>query len=88
MRQKTVNFKAVATTAAINLEGEVIACTLCLKSVNVERFIEFLKQLRHNAPSGQVHLLLDNLPVHHSLLVSNFCKANDMTLLFDAAYSS
>lgn len=41
-----IGFKAIAATAAIDLAGKVVALTLDDQSVNVEKFLRFLQQLR------------------------------------------
>lgn len=83
-----VNFKAIAVTAGVDVEGRIFGEYLCDFSVNVERFIEFLIVLREKARPGQLYVVLDNLRVHHSRLVRDHCQKHEMTLVIAASYSS
>ncbi len=58
------------------------------ENMNLDRFIEFLKQLTKNS-SHKIFLILDNLRVHHSHIVKDWVKENKekIELFFLPAYS-
>lgn len=75
-----IRFKAVSCGAAINLQGEVVAFKTYDGAYNIERFIEYLKLLMRRTKHFPLYLVLDNLPVHKSLLVKDFCQKNRIIL--------
>ena len=72
------NFKTVTAAACINLAGEVVAAKLYDRSVDVQKFVDYLKYLRRCAPLGKLYLTLDNLPVHHSIVVGQLASQLDI----------
>ena len=84
-----LGFKAIAVVGAIDIKGRVR--TICCHdySINVDKFIQFLQELRvmKNA-STMIYIFLDNLRVHYSLRVRQYCRENKIELVFNAAYSS
>jgi len=71
-----VRFKAVSCGAAINLDGEVVAYKTYDGAFNIERFLEYLQLLKMRTKEFPIYLVLDNLSVHKSLRVKNFCEEN------------
>ncbi len=86
MRQ--LNFKAIAAVGAIDQQGILKALYTCDSSVNVDRFIEFLKLITPAEGKKPYTVFLDNLRVHHSKRVKDYCSKNRIELLFNASYSS
>jgi transposase len=43
------------------------------RAIDTEIFIDFLKDLREECHREKIALFLDNLRVHHSLKVKEFC---------------
>lgn len=90
MFKKKIGFKAIAVTCAINLDGSVVVTETTEYSVNVDKFLIFLEQIvkQRKSKLEPIHLFLDNLRVHHSLRVKEFCAKNRINLVFNASYSS
>jgi transposase len=58
-------------------------------SVNADKFIEFLIELRRKyAKDRVIHVFLDNLSVHRSRKVKEYTETSNVRLVFNAAYSS
>jgi transposase len=57
------------------------------KSINIEIFIDFLKDLREVCHKEKIALFLDNLRVHHSNKVKEYCLTHNIPLIFNIAYS-
>jgi transposase len=57
--------------------------------VNTDKFIQFLHALRNQIPhSDPVYVYLDNLRVHHTFAVKDYCSQNNIFLVFAPTYSS
>lgn len=78
----------MAAAAAIDLDGNVVAKRTYDNSVNTGKFLEYLAVLRRNCKKGKLYLVLDNLPVHHSKAVRDYCACVDIELVFAPPYSS
>ena len=74
--------------AATDICGRVTTCSLKKFSINVDDFIEFLGKLRQGTGKHFIYVFLDNLRVHHSNRVKEYCGINKIKLVFNAAYSS
>jgi transposase len=84
-----IGFKAIAVVGAIDLKGKVRTICTYDYSINVEKFIQFLQELRiMKDASIKIYIFLDNLRVHYSLKVREYCRENMIELVFNAAYSS
>ena len=84
-----IGFKAIAVTSAINMEGNIVTTQITDYSVSVEKFIQFLQDLRSlTCLEEQIYIYIDNLRVHHSTLVKEFCTRNNIGIVFAASYSS
>ncbi len=57
------------------------------RSVNSDKFVKFLEQLTSPYKAGEVVLFLDNLSVHHSKIVQQYMKDNQLEALFNVPYS-
>ena len=64
------------------------ALLLSDKSVNSEEFIKFLKRCREIKKEGKLYLFVDNMTVHRSKIVTEYCQKAKIELLFNSAYSS
>jgi hypothetical protein len=65
-----LGFKAVAAVGAIDVGGRVV--TICIHdySINVDKFLLFLEEIRTvKSRSKRMYIFLDNLRVHYSLRV-------------------
>lgn len=78
----------MAVTAAIDLDGRVTSYQVTEKSIEVEKFVEFLRGLRAKVTTDEVYVFLDNLRVHHSNVVKDYCNRNKIVLVFNGAYAS
>jgi len=85
--QATAAYQNLSMISAITNKGKV-SWMIVDGSVNIERFIEFLERLVHDA-ERKVFLVLDNLKVHHSTLVKEWVEKQrgKIELFFLPAYS-
>ena len=84
-----LGFKAIAVVGAIDRKGKVVTIQTYDYSINVDKFLLFLQELRATRSSSKrIFIFLDNLRVHYSLRVREFCNQNNIELIFNAAYSS
>jgi transposase len=68
--QATATYQNLSMVSAITNKDKV-SWMIVDGSVNIERFIEFLERLLHDA-ERKVFLVLDNLKVHHGILVQGW----------------
>ena len=62
-----LGFAAVAVTGAIDIEGKLISIVEEAHSINVDKFLTFLRDVRAQYLETQViYIFLDNLRVHYS----------------------
>jgi transposase len=85
---KKVNFEAVAVVAGIGADGRVLAELTWPKSINIPRFIDFLKKLVSLRLDPPVHLYVDQLQVHKSRAVKDFCANHGLVLNLAPIYDS
>ena len=85
---KKLGFKAIAVAAAINLQGEVIAWHVRDGSIDSDSYILFLKALVQHTRRRKCKMMVDNLSVHRTHDVRNYCDKNNITLVFNGTYSS
>lgn len=85
--QATATYQNLSMVSAITNKGKV-SWMIVDGSVNIERFIEFLERLLHDA-ERTVFLVLDNLKVHHGVLVQKWVKQQKgkIELFYLPAYS-
>ena len=56
------------------------------KSINQDKFIEWLSLLMKRTGKRKIALFMDNLRVHHTKVVKEFCKQHDITIIFNVPY--
>lgn len=85
--QATAAYQNLSMISAITNKGKV-SWMIVDGSVNIERFIEFLERLLHDA-ERKVFLVLDNLKVHHAVLVQEWVvqQKGKIELFYLPAYS-
>lgn len=85
--QATAKYENLSMVSAITNQGKV-HWMIVEGGVNVEKFLEFLDALIRDA-HHKVFLILDNLKVHHSKLVTEWVEArkDKIELIFLPAYS-
>lgn len=71
-----------------NIKGELTSLYISEKSIDTDKFLEYLAELRHNTPTGTLYIFLDNLPIHWTIRVRNYCGENNIQLLFNGIMSS
>ena len=82
-----LRFKAISVVAATRMDGTVAHMQLEESAVNVEAFLAYLGKLRR--PRGKtLAIFLDNLSVHRSRTVRQYCTRRGIRLVFNAPYSS
>ena len=88
IEKKKLGFKAIAVAAAINLQGEVIAWHVRDGAIDSDSYILFLKQVIKYTRRRKCKMMVDNLSVHRTRDVQNFCEKHRITLVFNGTYSS
>lgn len=73
--------------AAITREHGLLHYKCTGKSVNKEKFTDFVKELRNKIGTRPATLFMDNLKVHQTHLVRNECKTQGFKLIYNVAYS-
>ena len=68
-----MNIKTTATIAGISMQQGLVHWKNYDKSVNTDKFIEYLIILRKKFGSKKIACFLDNLRVHHTIRVREFC---------------
>lgn len=84
---KQYHQRTVATIAAVSKEKGVELVMNFERSVNVPKFIEFLRALRQQQPFAKVALFMDQLAVHKSKDVREQYSRLKFEAIFNAAYS-
>ena len=57
------------------------------KSVNVEKFFDFLKRLRQKCPFDRIALFMDRLSVHTSMKAQKKMASHGIEPIYNSAYS-
>ena len=84
-----LSFTAVAVCGCINLDGQVVHMEIRPNSINQYSFKDFLIGWREKVPASEtVYCLVDNLGVHRTRLIQEYCQEADIVLIFNGAYSS
>jgi transposase len=83
-----IGFRAIAVVAAINLQGRVVALLLREGSICTSDFVDFLRNLKSRMRGEKTYVFLDNLRIHHTLIIASKAQANNQVLIFNASYSS
>jgi len=85
--QATAKYENLSMVSAITNKGHV-HWMIVEGGVNIEKFLEFLDALVRDAPR-KVFLILDNLKVHHAIIVTDWVAAHKekIELFFLPAYS-
>ena len=79
--------KPIALVAAVSRENGIESANLFERSVNSQKFIQFLEDLVQGYQPEQLVVFMDNLTVHHSKLVQQFMKDRNIGVLFNVLYS-
>ncbi len=79
--------KPIALVAAVSRENGIESANLFERSVNSQKFIQFLEDLVQGYQPEQLVVFMDNLTVHHSKLVQQFMKDRNIGVLFNVPYS-
>ena len=70
-----LGFKAVAVVGAIDRKGRVVTIQTYDYSINVDKFLLFLQEIRTTkSRTKRIFIFLDNLRVHYSLKVRGYCE--------------
>ena len=88
IEKKKLGFKAIAVAAAINLQGEVIAWHVRDGAIDSDSYILFLRQVIKYTRRRKCKMMVDNLGVHRTKDVTEFCAKHRIQLIFNGTYSS
>jgi len=86
MDLKSLNSKPVAVVAAITAEHGVLTWLAFDFSVDIPKFLQFLKHLLKAAKGRKICVFMDNLHVHRSELVKQFMRSQDIQWMFNVPY--
>jgi len=68
-----LGFKSIAVVGAIDRKGRVVTIQTYDYSINVDKFVLFLQELRATKSSSKrIFIFLDNLRVHYSKRVRDY----------------
>lgn len=81
------NMRTTATIACISQEEGLVLWKDYGKSVNIEKFIDFLHRLRSRMKNKPFFLFMDNLAVHRNEGVRSEMKKLKITPIYNAPYS-
>lgn len=70
------------------MTGNLIALHVNDFSIDTDKFLEFLDQIRKKVSAGSITLVVDNLAMHYTRRVHNFADETGISLLFNVTYSS
>ena len=85
--EKTLKGKTYAVIMCVSADEGVEYYEVYEKAIDVEYFMEFLRSLRQYLKGQKFSLFLDNLRVHHSRKVKEYCDRKGIGLVFNLAYS-
>ncbi len=78
----------IAVVRAIEVQVRVIALLQRDLSIKTTDFLDFLSSLRKRMERQKTFVFLDNLQVHHTLIVRDKAFKNHQVLIFNASVSS
>ena len=81
------NTNPVALLAGISADHGIVHFLMFDRSVNTERFLEFLEGIDGSMQGKKVAIFMDNLNVHRSNKVRDYMEENDMMPIFNIPYS-
>ena len=84
---KQYHRKTLATIACISERGGVELVKSYNKSVNIDKFIEYLRALRRKHPYLKMALFMDQLSVHKSRQVLDVMRQLKFEHIYNASYS-
>ena len=79
--------KTTAILACISQEDGVVLWRDYGKSVNIEKFVDFLHRLKAKMHNKPFFLFMDNLAVHRSKITKEAMEKLKITPIFNAPYS-
>ena len=80
------NIKCTAVIAAASEEKGLIHWKCFDKSVNVQKYMEFLQELTRKFYKKKIAIFCDNLSVHHNKGVKAYLQQKGVRYLFNCAY--
>ena len=81
------NIKSTSFVGAISKGKKVVHYQTFPRSINAERFIEFLRGLRRVYDRGRLTIYMDNLRVHKTLMVRDVYEELDIKVIWAPTYS-
>lgn len=79
--------KTLATIASISAENGVELVMTFEKSVNTEKFVQYLKRLRQQYPFRPLAIFCDQLAVHKTKTTKEMCEQLKIKMIYNAPYS-
>ena len=77
----------IAAIVAVSEAKGLVHVRIEYGAVDVDVFLAFLRTLVRKMDSKPFTLYLDQLPVHKTTAVKDFCEENDIMLIFNVSYS-
>ena len=84
---KGISIKTTAVIAAITSEHGLLYYECFDRSVNVDKFRDYIDHLRAKLGRREATIFMDNLSVHRSKRTLEHMQSRRFTALFNAAYS-
>ena len=82
-----LNDQSYALLLAVSAERGVVCSKIYKRSVNVEKCLDWVEQLREENPGRKLCVFWDNLSVHHSKRVLGRLEDLGIKVIFNISYS-
>ncbi len=79
--------QSIAVVAGVSIDCGLDAYLMAPKSINSQKFIEFLEILQQSNPGKKLAIFADNCRVHHSKAVKKYTEQQDIFMIFNLPYS-
>ena len=87
MDLRSNKLKTTAVIAAIAADSGMVLWQQYEKSVNRDKFKQYLDILRHKLAGKDIVIFMDNLSVHRSKVTLDYMSSLGMEAIFNVAYS-
>lgn len=78
----------MAVVAGMDRYGNLVGMKTRETSIQKEVFMSFLTEVRSHYVSGKIYMVLDNLNMHHMIVVGEYAEKLDIEFLFLPVYTS
>ena len=87
LNQRLIASKPIALVAGVSSERGLEGFQCYENSLNAQKFSSFLESIIDETEGEPIAIFMDNLRVHHSLIVKDLLKAKNTEAIFNVPYS-